>query len=108
MADLQQAQQYLTANGAVAVGDLVNASNIHRQTDLSHVLNLVASVQLQLLALDCASFDCGPGVCTLMDSTPTCNCNGTEYVGSNCQYPANETIGGRSQGVYVCTIELYG
>ena len=103
---LSQAQQQVVSAGAQSISGLLNVSSSQQSARLSHVLNAVAAVQLQLSALDCASYDCGEGSCVLVGYTPTCNCDGTEYTGPNCQLSGNMTSGSSGQGVCVCLVLL--
>lgn len=107
---LSQAQQQVASAGVQTISNLFSNSSTSpgssgspsKSADLSYVLNSVASVQLQLSALACASYDCGEGSCVLVAYTPTCNCDGTGFTGSNCQLPENTTSGGDSQGMQPC------
>lgn len=107
--EISRVQQVVALTGAESVTTLFNNATIvvtsgdgtlSPSVDLGYVLNSVAAVQLQLSALDCANYDCGLGMCVLDDYTPTCDCDGTGYTGSNCQLPENTSDS--SKGDFCC------
>lgn len=87
-----EAQQHLASSATQSISSLLNgtvawASSGSTPDSLNRVLNSVATVQLQLSALDCASMDCGGGVCVVVAGIPTCDCDGTGFSGQHCDTP---------------------
>lgn len=102
-----QAQRELASSATQSIASLLNVTSpalgSSSSDSLSRVLNSVATVQLQLSALDCASVDCGGGVCALVAGVPTCNCNGTGFGGHNCDSPLTNatTTSNSSESAFV-------
>lgn len=109
-----EAQQQLASSATQSISSLLNGtsaltSSSASSDSLNRVLNSVATVQLQLSALDCASVACGDGVCALVVGIPTCDCDGTGFTGQHCDVPlSNSTASNNSECSYVAVPDCIG